>query len=125
MKTLLLIALSTLPLLGQPLNRANVAAILGFEDSQNGRLSARWNAGASQDIVADNQVFQDGQYSARITRASATAFTTIFASIPQDFAAQTLELRGFVKLENVAGNIAFGSVRTDRPDPWDSPPCKH
>jgi hypothetical protein len=54
-RALLFIVLSTFPMFAQPLTRANVADILGFEDSQNGRLSARWGAGNSPDIVADNQ----------------------------------------------------------------------
>jgi C-terminal processing protease CtpA/Prc len=114
MKPLFAFLLLTVPLIAQPLTRANVASILGFEDSQNGRLSARWNAGSSPDIIADSTVVHSGRYSARITRAVATDFTTIITSIPQDFAAQTLELRGYVKLENVAGNIALW-LRQDGP----------
>src|SRR5262245_58088419 len=114
MRTLQVIALSALPVFAQPLTRANVAGILGFEDSQNGRLSAQWGAGNSPDIVADSQTVQAGQYSARITRTSATDFSTIVASIPQDFAAEMLELRGFVKLENVTGSIALW-LRQDGP----------
>jgi hypothetical protein len=114
MKPLFAFLLLTVPLMAQPLTRANVASILGFEDSQNGRLSARWNAGSSPDIIADSTVVHSGRYSARITRAVATDFTTIITSIPQDFAAQTLELRGYVKLENVAGNIALW-LRQDGP----------
>lgn len=114
MKTLLVLAIFAFPLLSQTLTRANVTDILGFENSQNGRLAATWNAGNSPDIIADSQVVQAGRYSARITRTSPASFTTISAAIPNNFSAQIVELRGFVKLENVEGNIAIW-LRQDGP----------
>ncbi len=114
MRIFFALVLLALPAFCQVLTRANVATILGFEDSQNGRLSSRWNAGTNPAIVADADIFQSGRYSARITRTEAENFTTILATIPQDFSATTVELRGFVKLENVEGNIALW-LRQDGP----------
>lgn len=107
MKTLLSLLTLALPALAQPLTRANVANILGFEDSQNGRLSAFWGAGTNPEITADHQVFQSGRFAAKITRAATGNFTTIGAGLPQDFGGQVLEFRGWVKRENVNGQIAI------------------
>jgi len=110
-----LLLAAALPAFAQtPLTRANVSNILGFEDSQNGRLSAPWNAGANPAIVADAAVFQAGRYSARVTHSAAEGFTGFAAALPQDFAGTTVELRGFLRRQDVTGFTAF-YVRQDGP----------
>ncbi|MBL8217089.1 MAG: hypothetical protein JNK87_40590 [Bryobacterales bacterium] len=111
---LLIALLLTVPAFGQPLTRANVANILGFEDSVNGRLSPFWNSGSNPEITADSEVVHSGNYSARISRTAPDNFTTISAAIPYTFRAQTIQLRAFLKLEDVSGNVAIW-LRQDGP----------
>lgn len=110
----LLLALLALPLAAQPLTRANVQSVLGFEDSQNGRLSTRWGGGTQNEVAADDQVVQSGRYAARITRTATGQFTFVQVAIPQDFQAQVIELRGFLKYEELGGYAAF-FLRQDGP----------
>ncbi len=114
MKLLPLALLLAAPAFPQALTRANVADILGFEDSANGRLSSFWNAGPNPEIAADSEVVHSGNYSARISRTAEGNFTTIAAAIPYTFRAQTIQLRAFIKLEDVTGNVAIW-LRQDSP----------
>src|SRR5205807_2202783 len=75
---------------------------------------------------ADRDVVHGGKWSARIERNSTSpnAFSTLTKSIPIDFAGTTIELRGFLRTEDVtdfvglwmredgeSGSVAFGNMQ--------------
>ncbi|MFN7922994.1 MAG: hypothetical protein U0Q16_23020 [Bryobacteraceae bacterium] len=90
------------------LTRHNVSGILGFENGTPGAFPAGWDrSGPAQSVFVDDAVVHGGRYSARIERGPSTAltFSDLQFTIPVDFAGQTIELRGFIKTESVAGQV--------------------
>jgi hypothetical protein len=101
-------ALSSLPLIcqAQGINRSGLAKFLNFE-MQTGGVLQGWGGGPKETIFADDKIVHGGKWSARLERdtASASTFSTITIGIPIDFTGSRLELRGFVKTENVSNYI--------------------
>ena len=63
-----------------------------------------WQGGPPGTIFADDKVVHGGHWSARIERhaESPNGFSTITKSIPIDFSGTSMELRGFVRTEDVS-----------------------
>ena len=61
------LACAALPLPAQQTARQNVADLLGFERTQNGR-TAGWGAYPTEHISSDDQIYHGGQRSVRIAR---------------------------------------------------------
>ena len=97
-----------LPASAQPVTRQTLSQILGFENGQPGTPPARWGCYPAGTCFTDAQVVHSGKLSARIERNASDSdkFSNINASIPLDFMGQSLELRGFVKTENVSSDGA-------------------
>lgn len=93
-------------------SRANLQQSLGFEDQTNTSLTG-WRAGPASTVSADNSVAHTGHWSVRLQRdtQSAGAFSVIYRSLPFDFQGSTLELRGYMKLQNVSDSAVSGSSR--------------
>ena len=112
----------------QTLTRQNLATILGFENNTRaGIFPSGWGGSPLNTVFVDDQVFHSGKYSARLERdaSSAGTFTTITLVLPLDFSGQTIEWRGFFKMENVSdyaalwmridgsgGTVAFNSLQS-------------
>jgi hypothetical protein len=96
--------------------RQNIASIFGFENNTKaGVFPSGWGGNTNVGIVADNQVFHSGKYSARIDRtpSSTPSFYTITQSIPVDFGGKTIEWRGWIKLQSVSDYVALWAREDD------------
>jgi len=79
--------------------------ILAFEGSRSGAAPAGWGGGPPETLFADGDVVHGGSWCGRIERTSESpeAFSTLTTRIPMDFAGAAVELRGFLRTENVRG----------------------
>jgi hypothetical protein len=93
--------------------RATLQQELGFEQ-QTGPELKDWNVHPTGSATADNQVAHSGKWSARLQRTpqSEGEAAAITRAIPIDFSGQTVELRGYLRLKDVAGWTGFW-VRED------------
>jgi C-terminal processing protease CtpA/Prc len=89
---------------GKPPDRFNLAAALGFEVEPVGGIPGGWGGGPSGTIFADDKVVHGGRWSARIARNADSPgnFSSITKSIPMDFSGSNIELRGFLRTEDVS-----------------------
>jgi C-terminal processing protease CtpA/Prc len=89
---------------GQSADRSNLAAILSFEAQPTGDMPGGWHGGPPGTIFADDKVVLGGRWSVRIERHadSPSDFSTITNSVPMDFAGKAIELRGFLRTEDVS-----------------------
>lgn len=90
--------------------RGNIATVLGFESpaSPSG-LPLGWSTPPGSSVSLDTKIAHTGKQSARIgrTASSLNQFTSIGVSIPADFVGQTLQLRGYLRIEDVKGHVAL------------------
>jgi C-terminal processing protease CtpA/Prc len=87
----------------RPIDPAAFAASMSFEaENVNGSPSG-WGGGPPESIKVDDKVVHNGRWSVRLDRTIATSspFSVITRTLPIDFAGKTIELRGFMKTENV------------------------
>jgi hypothetical protein len=86
-----------------PVQPVSLAQMLNFEAQLRPGFPRGWN-GSSGAVLADNEVFHSGRWSARIVRTADTPSdrSSVSYSIPVDFASQKVALRGFVRTENVS-----------------------
>jgi hypothetical protein len=104
-----LFTLIALPLAVYAQNQSALATELGFEAPPNGACPGGWWCSVPGTIAVDSDVLHGGKWSARIERQanSAQQFSTISKSIPLNLTRGTLELRGFIRSENVQDFAAF------------------
>ncbi|MGA2185057.1 MAG: S41 family peptidase [Bryobacteraceae bacterium] len=95
-----------LPLIchAQSVNRSELARILNFEAGPTGGAPHGWGGGPRETIFADDKIVHGGKWAARLERdaSSANTFSTITIGIPVDFTGTRIELRGFLKTEDVS-----------------------
>ncbi len=103
---------------------------IGVVDFESGYGSApnQWGGGPISTIEADSVIFHSGKLSARIRRSALSegAFTAVNYSLPADRSGLTIELRGWLKSEDVDGwfglwlrlDGAAGSVGFDNMQSW-------
>ena len=86
------------------INRADLPGLMSFEREPAGDTPAGWAAGPSGTIFQDNKIVHSGHGAVRLERnpQSTGGFSTINQVIDIDFAGSTLELRGFLRTENVS-----------------------
>jgi len=94
---------------GKVTDQSDLAAALSFETQPVGIMPGGWGGGPPGTIFADDKVFHGGRWSARIERNpdSPSNFSTITKSIPMDFSGATVELRGFLRTEDVSGFVGM------------------
>jgi C-terminal processing protease CtpA/Prc len=87
------------------LERSQLQSLLNFEIPQDGGVPAGWKASPSSTVFTDHSVVHGGQWSARIERDadSPAAFSSFATLIPIDFLGTTIELRGFLRTQDVNG----------------------
>jgi hypothetical protein len=99
-------AFSTLPVICQPqgVTRFELARILNFELEQTGGAPRGWGGGPPETIFTDDKIVHSGKWAARLERdaSSPSKFSSMMIGIPVDFAGTRVELRGFLKTENVS-----------------------
>ncbi len=112
----LLALIALLPVV-QAQTQPSLAEALGFEAPPVDTCPGGWMCGVPGTIAADSQVFHGGKSSVRIERnaESAQQFSTVTKSIPMDFRGGALELRGFIRTEDVQDFVAFW-IRQDGPN---------
>jgi C-terminal processing protease CtpA/Prc len=93
----------------QSTDRTYLTKLLSFEVQPNGDMPGGWGGGPPGTIFADDKVVHGGRWSARIQRhaGSSSNFSTITKSIPMDFAGTSIELRGFLRTEDVTGFVGL------------------
>ena len=103
----------------QPQTQPPLAAALGFEAPPDGACPGGWFCSVPETIAADSAVLHGGKWSARIERQadSAQPFSTLTKSIPMDFSGAKVELRGFIRSENVQDFAAFWMREDDANGP--------
>lgn len=86
--------------------RSEIADSLNFEKQQQGDVSPTgWDGGPKSTLFADDKVVHGGQWAARLDRhqGSEGDFSTLHKSTAIDFSGTSIELRGFLRTENVTG----------------------
>jgi hypothetical protein len=85
--------------------RTELAVFLNFEVQQASGAPLGWAGGPAGTLFADDKIVHGGKWSARLERDSegSSNFSTITIGIPIDFAGRGIELRGFLKTEDVTG----------------------
>jgi C-terminal processing protease CtpA/Prc len=98
------------PAAGHP----ELAGLLNFEADHAGDVPKNWSGVPGGTFAVDGQIVHGGRWALRIERkdTSPGAFTAVSKTIPIDFTGSRLELRGFLRTEDVA-NFAGLWMRED------------
>src|ERR1044072_1683820 len=85
-------------------DQATLTKIPGFENEPNGDKPEGWFANPPGTAFVDNKIFHSGQRSVRLERnaQSAGQFSMIGRGIPWEFSGKTIEMRGFLRTEDVS-----------------------
>jgi C-terminal processing protease CtpA/Prc len=89
--------------------RRHLQDLLGFEAEPQGSLPGGWGGGPKETISLDSESPHNGLRAVRFERRadSAQGFSTVTHSIPMDFAGETIEMRGFLRTDNVSGFVGL------------------
>lgn len=87
----------------------DLARILTFGGKPGTGVPDGWMGGPSGTIFTDAQVVHNGRWSVRIQRSGSgsSEFSSLTNCLHMDFDGQTIELRGFLRTENVTGAAAL------------------
>jgi hypothetical protein len=97
------------PILAQPtVSHATLQRSLGFEDQSSKTLTG-WYTNPPDTVSADDNVFHSGHWSVRLQRDSQSASdsSVITRPLPVDFRGGVVELRGYLRFQNVSGNAGL------------------
>ncbi len=85
--------------------RSRVASFLGFETEPVGSAPRGWSGGPAGTLLTDEVVVHGGRRSLRIERAANSDgdFSSATLSVLIDFTGKTVEMRGFLRTEDVTG----------------------
>jgi hypothetical protein len=83
---------------------ATLPQVLNFEDQQTVGPPAGWMGKPEGTVFTDDKIVHGGHWAARLERnaESGGAFSTLHRAVEMDFAGQTVELRGFLRTEQVS-----------------------
>lgn len=88
----------------KPLDYSRLVPMLGFELRPRGNIPGGWTGGPAGTVFADSGVVHSGHWSVRLERNTETPpkdYTAVKKIIPIEFAGTTIELRGFLRTEDV------------------------
>jgi len=87
----------------------SLADILSFETEHPAGAPGGWNIAPPGSVLADGDIVHRGRWSARIERpaGSVGSLSGISKFIPMDFEGKTLEMRGFLRTEDVTGFVGM------------------
>jgi hypothetical protein len=93
----------------QPSDRSALDAVLSFESPPTGDMPGGWSGGPPGTIFVDDEVVHGGQRAARIERNahSPNNSSTITKSLEMDFSGTTIELRGYLRTEDVSDFVGL------------------
>jgi len=88
----------------KPNEQSDLKAALSFELPPVSNVPGGWGGGPPETIFMDDKVVPGGKWAVRIERTSESqnSFSTITKSIDMDFSGLSLELRGFLRTEEVS-----------------------
>jgi Peptidase family S41 len=94
---------------GSVTGRSDLELSLSFEAPARGDMPGGWGGGPPGTIFVDDKVVHGGRWSARIERHtdSPSNFSTITKSISIEFSGATIELRGFLRTEDVSDFVGL------------------
>jgi len=86
-----------------PTDQPGLTKILGFENEHSGDKPGGWSAKPPGTVFMDDKIVHGGQWSVRIERndQSDSPFSVIGRTISWNFSGKSIELRGFLRTENV------------------------
>ncbi len=93
-----------------PTDQASLTKILGFENEHSGNTTpGGWFGNPSGTVFMDDKIVHSGQWSVRIERnaQSASEFSVIGRTISWQFSGKSIEMRGFLRTEDVTGNAGL------------------
>jgi C-terminal processing protease CtpA/Prc len=101
---LMLALVFTRPMPQPTVVRPELVGLLDFEAQHSAGVPDGWNGVPPGTFAVDGQTVHSGRWALRIERqdTSPNAFTSVSKMIPIDFAGATLELRGFLRTEDVS-----------------------
>src|SRR5262245_36268347 len=84
--------------------RPELAGLLDFEAEHVGGVPKGWGGGRPGTFLVDGQIVHGGRWALRIERkdTSPETFTAVTKMLPIDFTGTRLELRGFLRTEDVS-----------------------
>ena len=90
-------------------DRSSLGPLLSFEAASTGDAPGGWGGGPAGTIFADNSVVHGGRGAARIERTASSkgTFSSLTVTIPIDFAGSSIELRGYLRTEEVSDFAGF------------------
>ena len=93
----------------KPNEQTDLKAALSFELPSTSNMPGGWGGGPPETIFMDNKVVHGGPWAVRIERTSESPnnFSTITKSIEMDFSGASLELRGFLRTEEVSDFVGL------------------
>jgi C-terminal processing protease CtpA/Prc len=85
--------------------RRALSGVLDFEATPNGNMPGGWGGGPPGTIFVDDAIVHGGKRSVRLERQtnSLNTFSTVTDSVPVEFSSSMLELRGFLRTQDVTG----------------------
>ncbi len=92
-----------------PNQPSNLAAILSFETDHPGGAPGGWGSNPPGSVHVDDRIVHGGKWSARIERPQDTSggLSGITKVVPMDFQGKRLEMRGFLRTEEVTGFVGM------------------
>jgi C-terminal processing protease CtpA/Prc len=101
-----------------PLDQTSLTKILGFENEHSGDKPDGWFANPPGTVFNDDKIVHSGQWSVRIERnaQSAGEFSVIGRSISWEFSGKSIEMRGFLRTEDVTGYAGLWMRQDNGPE---------
>ena len=92
------------PAARQASERPELVGLLDFEAQHSGDVPKGWGGGPPGTFAVDSQIVHGGKWALRIDRTekSPSDFTSVTKVLPIDFAGTSLELRGFLRTQDVS-----------------------
>ena len=101
-----------------PVDQPSLTKILGFENEHSGDTPGGWFANPHGTIFNDDKIIQNGQWSVRIDRnaQSSGEFSVIGRPITWEFTGKNIEMRGFLRTEDVTGYAGLWMRQDNGPE---------
>ena len=88
-----------------PTDQPGLTKILSFENEHSGDKPGGWFADQPGTVFVDDKIIHSGQWSVRLERSAQSAGegSMIARQIPWELSGKSIEMRGFLRTENVTG----------------------
>jgi hypothetical protein len=88
-----------------PAGASSLDKVLSFEGSAAGSAPAGWGGGPAGTIAVDDKIVHSGLRSVRLEPKAGNSgtFSSLAKMLPLDFSGASIELRGFIRTEDVSG----------------------